>query len=89
MYEFGNKTVVSFYPPDWANISSNRDYYTQTNNVAISINQQIVDAINWVRRYRTQLEMEAKIRSENPAVASQYECYQAMLKLVKSDHIDT
>jgi hypothetical protein len=83
MVEFVNRTIIDVYPHDWFYIHTSNDY--DKTRVNITVNNDIVNAIDWVRKYKTQMEAEAKLRAENPAVATQYECYQAMLKLVKSD----
>jgi hypothetical protein len=85
MVDIVQKVQIDVFPYDWIYINQTEDWGRV--KVAITINPSVVDAVNWVKDYKKQLEDEIKIRSENPAVASQYECYQAMLKLVKSDHI--
>lgn len=85
MAEIVNKVQVDVYPSDWMYIHQSEDWSKV--KVSITIAPQIIETMDWVKKFKQQLEEEAKIRAENPAVASQYESYQAMLKLVKSDHI--
>ena len=87
MAEIVSKVQIDVYPSDWMYIHQSEDWGKV--KVAITIDPKIIDAMDWVKKYRQQLEDEAKIRAENPAVASQYESYQTMLKLVKSDHIQS
>lgn len=85
MADIVSKVQVDVYPSDFIYIHQSEDWGRV--KISITLDQKVVDAVHWVRDYKKQLEEEAKIRAENPAVASQYESYQTMLKLVKSDHI--
>ena len=46
------------------------------------IDPQMIDDLRWLRKHKTRIESEEKIRNENPAVASAYEQYQTVLKIV-------
>lgn len=85
MVEIINRVQIDVYPHDFIYINQSEDWGKVKIN--ITVDQRVIDAVNWVRDYKKQLEEEAKIRAENPAVANQYDSYQTMLKLVKSDHI--
>ena len=85
MVDIVQKIQVDVYPYDWIHVSQTEDWGRV--KIAITVDQSVVDAVTWVKNYKKQLEEEAKIRAENPAVASQYESYQCILKLVRSDHI--
>ena len=76
MVEFANKVQIDVHPYQWVNIYASQEY--DRTRVNITINQEIVDTVEWFKKYKVQLEQEAKIRAENPAVASQYEQYQAL-----------
>ena len=85
MPDIVSKISIDVYPYDWFYINTSEDW--GRSKVSITVAPHLIESIEWVKTYKNQLEEEAKIRSENPAVATQYECYQAMLKLVKNDHI--
>lgn len=51
----------------------------------IYIHQEWIDCLNWVKNHKAQLEKEAKLRAENPALASQWDQYQTMLRIVMDD----
>jgi len=53
--------------------------------VTIRIAQDVVDAIKWVSEQRVRLEREAILRQDNPALASAWDQYQVMLRLVMDD----
>jgi len=75
-----NPIYIQCYPDNLIAVNVHRDSYRITYN--IFLDQSIIDIINWAKRYKNQLDNEIKLRSENPALASQYEEYQTMLKLV-------
>lgn len=81
MVDIVSKVTLDVYPSEWFHIYTSQEYDRARINVNVS--QELVDSINWLKKYKAQLEEEAKIRSENPAAAYAYESYQAMLKLVK------
>jgi hypothetical protein len=70
-------------PPGFAIVSVADTYGGKQINIKIS--NHVLDTIDWVNRYRSRLDQEQKIRDGNPAVASLYEQYQTMIKLVMDD----
>lgn len=53
--------------------------------LTLTISQSIVDDLNWLHSYRTQLEREQQLRRENETVRSAWEQYQTVLNLVVLD----
>lgn len=78
------KISIDVYPHDWFYVSTSEDW--GKTKITVTINSELLETINWVKEYRKKLDDEAKIRAENPALASAYEGYQTILKLVKDDH---
>jgi len=84
MPDIVQKISIDVYPYDWFHISTSEDW--GKTKILVTVNSELLETINWVKAYRKQLEDEAKIRAENLALASAFEGYQTMLKLVKDDH---
>lgn len=84
MPDIVQKISIDVHPYDWFHISTSEDW--GKTKILVTVNSELLETINWVKTYRKQLDEEAKIRSENPALASAYEGYQTILKLVKDDH---
>ena len=53
--------------------------------VHIRISQDVVDAVNWVMEHRAKLAKEEELRRSNPALASAWDQYQVMMRLVMDD----
>ena len=85
MPDIVSKISIDVYPFDWFYVSTSEDWGRSKVNITVA--PHLIEAIDWVKKYRMQLDEEAKIRSENPAAANAYEQYQTRLKLVKSDHL--
>jgi hypothetical protein len=53
--------------------------------LVISLSQSTVDSLNWVQSYRLGLEKEIELRNSTPALASAWDQYQTMLRIVMDD----
>ena len=76
---------IAISPPTFATIVNCPQSQYGGNLYSIVINQEVLDNLEWLRTYRSQLEREAIAREKNPALASQYEQYQTMLRIVMDD----
>lgn len=54
-------------------------------DIYVSVSNDVVETINWVRKYRQKLEKEIELRASNPALASAWDQYQVMLRIVMDD----
>ncbi len=74
---------ITITPPDFA-YSNTQDVYGGK-QINVMIAPDVVEAVRWVQEYRSRLDKEVQLRMTNPALASQWEQYQTMLKLVMDD----
>lgn len=51
----------------------------------VYVQQEWIDCLNWVKNYKAQLDKEIRLRESNPALASQWDQYQTMLRIVMDD----
>lgn len=54
-------------------------------HIHIMITPEVIDSINWVKAHRHKLEKEIELRNNNPALATQWDHYQTMLRIVMDD----
>lgn len=54
-------------------------------DISVSVSNDVVETINWVKKYRQKLEKEIELRASNPALASAWDQYQVMLRIVMDD----
>lgn len=50
--------------------------------INVSLSQEVVDTLRWAQSFRKKHELELELRKTVPALASQYEQYQTMLRIV-------
>lgn len=53
--------------------------------LCVSFSQDVADSLNWIKQHRKLMEKEAELRSSNPALASAWDQYQVMLRIVMDD----
>jgi hypothetical protein len=53
---------------------------------SVTLDQKLVDLLKWVENHKANVEKEEQLRKTNPALASTWEQYQTMLKIVM-DHV--
>ena len=51
----------------------------------IRIAPDVVDAVNWVMEHKAKIAKEEELRRNNPALASAWDQYQVMMRLVMDD----
>ena len=87
MIEITSKVKLEFWPQEYISIYQTTDYSSGTpgQKYVVNFDQELVNDLRWLKEYRKQLDKEIKLRAENPALSSQYEAYQAMLKLVNEE----
>ena len=74
---------INLMPPDFAYASVSD--MLGGNHINIMITPEVIDAINWVKEYRHKLEKEIELRNNNPALATQWDHYQTLLRIVMDD----
>ena len=75
--------TISISPPDFAYVSLKDTYGGK--QIHVQVNQEVIDVFRWFKEHKDLLDREQKLRESNPAVASIYEQYQTMMKLVMDD----
>ena len=51
----------------------------------ISLSQTFLDLLTWTKEHKEMLDKEVKLRNQNPALATQWDHYQTMLRIVMDD----
>jgi hypothetical protein len=74
---------VSISPPEIGYIST-QDVYGGK-NITITITQEVVDLLAWVKEHKGQVQREAELRKTNPSLNNMWEQYQTMLRIVMDD----
>lgn len=68
---------------DYMNINCTQQY----GGISFSVNleKRLIDLLQWVENHKANVEKEEQLRKTNPALASTWEQYQTMLKIVMDD----
>lgn len=74
---------LSINPPEIGHASI-QDVYGGK-NITITISQETVALLEWVKTYKTKLDQETELRKTNPALNNMWEQYQTMLRIVMDD----
>ena len=53
--------------------------------ITIQLTDDVVSTIRWAQKYKENLQREIELRESNPALASQWDQYQTMLRIVMDD----
>lgn len=68
------------YQPEYMNIYESDVFGGKQLN--INLNPSLTSDLLWLNSYRKKVELEEKLRQENPALNSAYEQYQTILNLL-------
>jgi hypothetical protein len=71
---------IMVWPPTFATIITTQVFGGM--NYQITINTDIIDAVEWIKDYQLKLQKEIMLRSTNQNLQDSYNEYQTMLKLV-------
>lgn len=72
---------INFNPPSLGYVAPSDTYGGKS--WTIYLNQEVVDAVEWVKEHRYQLAQEESLRKANPHLQQLYDEYQTLLRLIK------
>ena len=75
---------ISVLPPGYVHAHSSDIYGGK--RLELHMDYMLQEDLRWLREHRIRLQKEEEIRSKSSAVASAYEQYQTMLKIVNDDY---
>jgi hypothetical protein len=74
---------ISLNPPEFGYASVSDAFGGK--HITIMISPDVIEAVNWVKEHRSNLEKELELRNSNPALATQWDHYQTILRIVMDD----